>query len=69
MPGLLGRRGVNAGLTTEVPVKCTQCFRIVHLNGEEYIDEDGEKYVEAEPIMLAMSLHMRYGCIARRRSE
>lgn len=68
MPHLLaeGRGGVTAGTTTQVPVKCPQCFRVVTLTVEEYIDEDGEKYVMAEPVLHAMSLHMRVGCVGKR---
>lgn len=69
MPVLLaGRRGVSAGVTTQVPIKCPQCFRVVSLTAEEYIDDDGEKYVMAEPVMHAMGLHMRVGCVGKRRT-
>jgi hypothetical protein len=68
VPRLLGAWGavVSAGVTTKVPVKCPQCYRVVTLTAEEFIDEDGEKYVMAEPIHHAMSLHMRVGCAGGR---
>lgn len=68
MPVLLGR-AVTVLPTVPVLVKCTQCYRIVRLTGEEQVDEDGERYVDAIPVYRAMALHMTYGCTARRREE
>lgn len=55
--------------TAKVHVTCPQCFRIVQITAEQYVDEDGDKYVEAPVVWQAVSIHARYGCVARRRSE
>lgn len=61
-------RGVSAGVTTKVPMKCPQCFRVVTLTAEQYTDEFGQKWVDGERIMHAMILHMRVGCVGKRRT-
>lgn len=48
-----------------VLMKCTQCFRLVHLSGERQVDEDGTPYVDGLPIYRAMALHMTRGCLRR----
>lgn len=53
--------------TVLVLMKCPQCCRLLHLNPPEHIDEDGDTYVEAEPIHRALGMHLSYGCAAGRR--
>jgi hypothetical protein len=66
VPGLLVDGLMNVSSTAQVPVTCPQCFRVVQITAEQYLDEEGEKYVEAPVVWRAMSIHTRYGCIARR---
>jgi hypothetical protein len=54
------------GVTTKVHVTCPQCFRVVQITAEQYVDEDGERYVDAPIVWRAIEIHASYGCVARR---
>lgn len=53
-------------VTTKVCVTCPQCFRPIEITAEQYVDGDGDVYVEPLPIWRAVSIHVRYGCVRRR---
>jgi hypothetical protein len=68
MPDVLGGR-MSLPVRTKIHVTCPRCFRVVQITAAQYTDKNGEVYVEAPVVWQAMSIHVRYGCVARRRAR